>query len=58
MKNLLKKVLDFLDTERARKAKDDAFLAESTDLVDLERRIKILENRRTHSNVFNNIHHF
>jgi hypothetical protein len=61
MKKILTHILDFLDVEKRQKVKDDEFLAEATSLVDLERRLQILENRythRSHRNVFNDIQHF
>lgn len=61
MKKILTHILDFLDVEKRQKVQDDAFLAEATSLVDLERRLQILENRythRSHRNVFNDIQHF
>lgn len=60
MKKILTHILNFLDTQYWQERADNQFLEQSTDLVDLERRIKILENRHTQrnlTNVFNNTHY-
>lgn len=47
MKKIFTHILNFLDNDYRQKQQEEAFLAEATDLVDLERRIKILENAHT-----------
>jgi hypothetical protein len=47
MGSILTHIFKFLDIEKIRKQQDEAFLAESVDLADLERRLKILENTHT-----------
>jgi hypothetical protein len=51
MGKILTHIFDFLNTEKQRKQQEEAFLAESVDLADLERRQKFLEN--THTRRFN-----
>jgi hypothetical protein len=52
MGKILTHLFDFLNTEKQRKQQEEAFLAESVDLADLERRQKFLENN-THTRRFN-----
>lgn len=47
MGNILTHIFSFLNIEKIRKQQDEAYLAESVDMADLERRIKILENTHT-----------
>ncbi len=53
MKKLFTHIRKFLDADFRQKTEDDLFLAESTDLADLERRLHILENRHTQRSLTN-----
>ena len=50
----MKTLIDFLKTlfERRDPAYDEQFLAESADIYDLERRMRVLDQRRVHNSFY------
>jgi phage regulator Rha-like protein len=46
IKHILTQIRDYFDEDKQRKIAEEAFLSEATDIVDLERRLRILENTK------------